>query len=129
MDRITKISINGVEYALNFSVNAAEAVLNRYGDLNINKAFFVSKESKNSVVDVIKEVAWLLDILTHEGAEYLREKTGEEYPVIDAKTIQLMPMGDVLDMHARVLQAVGTGMMHTVEVKPDKKNEETETEK
>lgn len=129
MNRITKIKIDGTEYAMNFSVSAAEAVFNRYGDLNVNKALFVSEENKNTVVDVVKEIAWLLDIMSHEGAKHLQKTTGEEYPAIDAETVLLMPMGDVLDLHIKVLYAVSAGMSPTVEVKPDKKNEETEAEK
>ncbi len=129
MDRITKLNCEGVEYALDFSLNAAEEVFKRYGDLNVNKALFTSEDNNATIIDVVMETVWLLELLTQEGSKYFLKKTGEKYPVFDAEALMLMPFADVLELRVPVLNAIATGMLPTVEVKPDKKNEETETEK
>lgn len=130
MNRVIKTTINGTEYVLNFSVNAAEAMIQRYGTLEkIQDALVTSKENKREITDIIKEVAWMIELLSREGAKYHYLVDGTEYHEISEETVMLMPLMDVLELRAPVLNAIAAGMMPTVEVKPDKKNEETETEK
>lgn len=134
MERIKKIQIVGKEYLLNFSTRAAGAVMERYGGLDkINDAIFAkpandngaSKEDNRSVVDIAKEAAWLLELLIKEGAAYSRVVEQKNLPALSADDLQIVLSAvELMDMRLPILEAIGAGLVPTVEVEQDTKNAE-----
>lgn len=128
MNRIKTVNIAGKEYQLNFSVNAAAAVHDRYGGFGgINPALGLVKtegeEPQKSMVEITDEIAWMLETMIREGAAYSHVVDGKEAPIISAQDIKtVLSVIEILEMRLDVLEAVGAGLTATVETEPSKKN-------
>lgn len=142
MERITYTEIVGKQYPLNFSVRAADEVINRYGGISgINEALDIQpateqKEETEKDQDIQalekrtakarKEVVWLLSLLMREGAAYCRILKGEEYKALSEDELYtVLTMVEAMQKRIDVLNAINAGLTATVEVEPETKNAET----
>lgn len=132
MERIKRFEVAGKEYLLNFSTRAAKAVMERYGNLNINNALFAQPSAEDgeteprSFTAIVDETAWLLSLLMQEGAAYARVVEQREIPALTADDLQTaLSALELMDARVQVLEAVGAGLSASVEVEPDTKNAET----
>lgn len=132
MERIKQITIAGKEYLLNFSTRAAKAVMERYGDLNVNNALFAQPSGESgeteqrSIADIADETAWLLSLLMQEGAAYARVVEQREVSALTVDELQtVLSAMELMDARVQILEAVGAGLSASVEVEPDTKNAET----
>lgn len=130
MERIQYVDIAGQSYPLNFSVRAAAAVTERYGDImGINGALGLSGTQDGTPPDsvqIMMEMQWMLALLLKEGAAYVSLLHGEtiQPPTQEALEVLLQP-GDALRIRIAVLDTVNVGLSATVEVEPEPKNAET----
>ena len=132
MERIKRFELAGKEYLLNFSTRAAKAVMDRYGDLNVNRALFAQPAGEDvetvqrSVGEIVDETAWLLSLLMQEGAAYARVVEQREAPALAVDDLQtVLSAVELMDARVPILEAVGAGLSASVEVEPDTKNAET----
>lgn len=117
MNRLSEIEICGTTYQLNFSVQAASEVYERYGD---------TAEMQEKVMDgytekSIAETLWVLGLLERQGAEYVKLHDGEEQPVLCTEVLPtLLGLREFNEVRAKIFEAITKSMTETVEVKPSK---------
>ena len=75
MNRLSEIEIGGIKYLLNFSVQAASEIYERYGDTAGMQECIMDGYTEKSIAETL----WVLDILAQQGAEYVKlHEDGEQ---------------------------------------------------
>lgn len=133
MGRITYYEIEGKQYALNFSTNAAEKMLERFGDYaDMNVAIGITNrdeekagaELQTATTGIVNETVWLLALLMREGADY-EEFVGKERPepLTEKQIRTVLGRNEILGkVRLAVIQAINAGLGVTVEVEENPKN-------
>lgn len=117
MKRLSEIEISGVTYPLNFSVQAASELYERYEDIAGMQERVMDGYTEKSIAETL----WVLELLLHQGAEYKKLHGEEEPPALCTETLPtLLGPYEFNEVRARIFAAITKGMTETVEVKPSK---------
>lgn len=117
MNRLVKLPIQGAEYVLNFSVGAAAKVYEKYGDT----AGMQDALSKNGFEEEAKAVAFMLTVLSEQGAAYMRLVEGKEAPVWEQPEVTVVLTHlEFAQAKKAIMDAVIASIKPTVEAKPPK---------
>jgi len=113
--RITEIEIAGTLYPLCFSVKAYKEIEKKYGGLS---------EINEALTDV-SEILWTLELLSNQGAAYLKLAENIEAKTVTAEDAEiLIGIKDIPKIKTAIYDCLLSGMKRDVEVEVDPKNAE-----
>lgn len=113
--RITEIEIAGTLYPLCFSVKAYKEIEKKYGGLS---------EINEALTDV-SEILWTLELLSNQGAAYLKLTENVESKTITSENAEiLIGFKDIPKIKTAIYDCLLSGMKRDVEVEVDPKNAE-----
>ena len=117
MNRLSEIEIGGIKYLLNFSVQAASEIYERYGDTAGMQECIMDGYTEKSIAETL----WVLDILARQGAEYVKlHEDGEQLFLCTDILRTLLGIREFNEVRASIFEAISKSMTETVEVKPPK---------
>lgn len=117
-----KLNVNGKEYPLCMTINAAEAFENRYGEI----AKLATAYAGKSQVTIFKEVIWQLARLLEGGRDYAALTSNIEGDILSEEELGILcPLSRTVELQQLVLEVVADGFRREVETEPDKKNAKT----
>ena len=109
------VELNGKEYHLLFSLNALDAVQDKFGGYDqLDKVF----DSKSPTM--IKDLKWLLTTLINEGM-------ADDEPELTEKQVgRLIHVGNMQDVQSAIYAAFAYGASGGEEAQPDEEADENE---
>lgn len=115
--RTAKLTLNGVEHLLCFSVRTVRAVSDRYGGLDkMNEAF-----SGGDTAKLLDESLWMLAAMMDAGDRYAKLNGLDNPPPVSYEDMyDLVGMDDLENLKGKVFETISIGRSTTVEVEPPK---------
>lgn len=120
--RVTTYTICGREFPLCFTMGAAAAMMERYGDITKISDAITGDDAKKCLTEAI----WMLGQLLHAGCMHAR-LLGEDVP--DPPGVcalyDLLTIGDLRDARLAIMACLSAGSSRNVEAEPIKNVEAT----
>lgn len=114
MERCEFITIKGKEYCLALTIGAHVEMMDKFGvDFKIDELVMASDTKKTK--EIIRNVLWLVELLSKYGSDYMRVIEGKEYPKITQEDMLLMlSIPDIQDLRSAILDAALKGWSRDV---------------
>lgn len=123
--RTTKITINGREYPLCYSVRAMRSIIERFGDIQT----MIDAMTKGDQIKMADTTVWVASVLIDAGARYARLNGMEAPEPLDENSLNdICNMADYANIRAKVMEALTLGIKADVEVKQGKNAEATQNQ-
>ena len=120
--RVATYKINGKEYPLCFTMGAAAAMMERYGDITKISDAITGDDANKCLTEAI----WMLGQLLHSGCMHARLLGGDvpDPPGVCA-LYDLLTIGDLRDVRLAIMACLAAGSARNVEAEPIKNAEAT----
>lgn len=128
--KLGKITLNGKEYPLCFSLRVVKACGERYGGVGgIGEALTPQSDNEAEAIHVLDECLWLLTTMMDAAYRYNKrmEVDTPEPPTLD-ELLDTCGFDDVASLKGSLMGAIVETSERTVEVDNGPKKEETTTE-
>lgn len=124
--RTGKVTVNGKEYLLCFSLRAVRACTERYGA--VDKIFDALNDK--SELKQLDESLWLLSLMMDCGARYAEEENIDNPKPLDVDELyDTVDLNDMFTIRSAVAETISSGNERNVETEPDKKKKEKTAQK
>lgn len=124
--RTGKVTVNGKEYLLCFSLRAVRACTERYGA--VDKIFDALNDK--SELKQLDESLWLLSLMMDCGARYADEENIDNpKPLGVDELYDTIDLNDMFTIRSAVAETISSGNERNVETEPDKKKKEKTAQK
>lgn len=129
MNRVSKITIAGIEFPMCFTVSAQDEFSEKCGSVEKMMDLFDENDSSKTIDNTV----WLLSVLIKCGIRHEKVIAGlnhESYTgpdILPYETLrELIGFDDLLELQNALMDCIGTSTKPTVEAEPEKKTKATQ---
>lgn len=120
--KTAKITINGVEHLLCFSLRVVKEASERYGGVEKIGDAITDGDSMKS----LDEIAWLLSAMMRAGVRYAQVNDLETAPALSAdEFLDICDIQDIATLRGKIFETIVSGNKPDVEVDSAKNTEAT----
>lgn len=121
LDNVMKITVDGANYPIAFTLNVMENIQEKYGSMDKWMKLITPKSEEPQ----IKDIKWSFTEFINEGIDIENEETGENRPFVTMKQVGRIITKAGLSNITSTLMSATISSIKTKEASDTVKNEET----